>query len=56
VNNLYLIGKKRCPNCGIKGKIWKRKPDIFVCSKCNSFFNEFGIILESKIDRERDFV
>jgi ribosomal protein L37AE/L43A len=43
---MYLIGKRRCPNCGVKGKIWRRKPDVFVCPNCNTFFSEFGIVLE----------
>ena len=27
---MYLIGKKRCPICGVKGKIWKKDIKIFV--------------------------
>ncbi len=49
---MYLIGKKRCPNCGVKGKLWKKNPDVFVCPDCKTFFNEFGIILEPEIKKE----
>ena len=43
---MYVIGKKLCPKCGIKGKAWNKVPKVFICGKCNSFFNEFGIVLE----------
>jgi hypothetical protein len=48
---MYLIGKGRCPGCGIKGKVWKKNPDIFRCPTCSSFFNQFGMVLNSKIDK-----
>jgi hypothetical protein len=48
---MYLIGKGLCPACGIKGKLWKKDPDIFRCPTCSSFFNEFGIIIESRLER-----
>jgi len=50
-----MIGKKRCPSCGIKGKIWKKDPDIFVCPTCKTFFNKFGIVLEVEIKKESMF-
>lgn len=46
---MYVIGKQLCPNCGIKGKKWKTDPNVFICTKCNSFFNEFGIVLEKEM-------
>ena len=46
---MYMIGKKLCPHCGVKGKAWKEDKNIFICPKCNSFFNEFGIILEKEL-------
>lgn len=49
-----IIGKKRCPSCGIKGEKWKKKPEVFVCKKCNSFYNEFGIVLESQTQEEEE--
>jgi hypothetical protein len=52
---MYLIGKRLCPTCGIKGKIWKKNPDISICLRCKVFFNEFGIILESHIEKEDVF-
>jgi len=52
---MYLIGRGRCPACGIKGKLWKRKPNIFRCPDCNSFFNEFGLILESQVGKGDEF-
>jgi rubrerythrin len=48
---MYLIGKGRCPTCGIRGKVWKRNPSIFRCPTCNSFFNEFGLVIESQQER-----
>jgi len=52
---MYLIGRGRCPACGIKGKIWKRKPNIFRCPACSTFYNEFGLILESQVGKEGEF-
>lgn len=49
---MYLIGKRRCPSCGVKGDRWKENPDVFICPSCSAFFNEFGIILEPKIEKE----
>jgi len=49
---MYLIGKRRCPSCGIKGEPWKENPDVLICPTCKTFFNEFGVILEPKAERE----
>ena len=49
---MYLIGKRRCPSCGVRGERWKKNPDVFICPSCNAFFNEFGIILESQTEKE----
>jgi len=54
-DDMYLIGRGRCPSCGIKGKIWKKKPNIFRCPTCNAFYNEFGLILESQMGRGDEF-
>ena len=45
---MYMIGKKLCPHCGVKGESWKEDKKIIICPKCNAFFNEFGIILEKQ--------
>ena len=52
---MYLVGKKRCPQCGVKGKIWKRGLDVFMCPNCNVFFNDFGIVLEPEGKKESLF-
>jgi ribosomal protein L37AE/L43A len=52
---MYFIGKKRCPACGIKVKIWKKQLNVYICPGCKAFFNEFGIILESQDRREDVF-
>ena len=49
---MYLIGKKRCPSCGVKGASWRRNPDVFICPFCKTFFNEFGVILETHYGKE----
>ena len=49
---MYLIGKKRCPSCGVKGSSWRRNPDVFICPSCKTFFNEFGVILETHYEKE----
>jgi len=52
---MYLIGKRRCPSCGIKGKVWRKELKVYVCPDCKALFNEFGIILESQNRREDVF-
>ena len=47
-----LIGDKKCPTCGVTGKVWKRQPEVLVCGLCNSYFAEFGIVVESQIGQE----
>jgi len=42
-----LIDDGRCPSCGVKGKEWKENKGVFICPKCNAFFNEFGFVMES---------
>jgi len=49
---MYLIGKKICPACGIRGERWKKNPDILICPICKTFFNEFGVVLESGTGKE----
>ena len=49
---MYLIGKRICPSCGIKGSAWRKEPEVFVCPSCKTFFNEFGLVLESMNDKE----
>ena len=49
---MYMIGKKRCPSCGIKGESWKQNPGVLICPSCRTFFNEFGVILESRNEKE----
>lgn len=41
-----MISGKRCPACGITGKIWKKKPEVFICPICETIFNEFGFVTE----------
>jgi len=46
--------KNNCPSCGIKGTIWKRKPEVRICPGCNTYFNEFGIVVEAVKDDEEE--
>ena len=41
-----FISEKNCPSCGMQGNKWKKEPKVYICPQCNSFFNEFGIIIE----------
>ena len=52
---MYLVGKKRCPHCGVKGKMWKRGVDVLKCPTCSIFFNDFGIVLQPEEKKERMF-
>ena len=52
---MYLIGNKRCPQCGVKGKAWKKDLDVQMCPSCNIFFNDFGIVLGTEAKRESSF-
>lgn len=49
-----IIGGKKCPNCCIEGTKWRKKPDVFVCNKCNAYYTEFGIVIESQIFEEEN--
>lgn len=49
---MYLIGKKLCPSCGVRGSAWRKEPEVFVCPSCKTYFNEFGVVLESLADKE----
>ncbi|MBU3896741.1 MAG: hypothetical protein KJ697_02295 [Nanoarchaeota archaeon] len=44
-----FIGEKNCPSCGTVGSSWKKDNKVYICPHCNSFFNEFGIILEPRM-------
>lgn len=50
-----FISEKNCPTYGSKGEKWKKKPDVFVCPQCHSYYNEFGVILESQKNEEVTF-
>lgn len=50
-----LIDKNRCPSCGTKGKEWIEHKGVFICPKCNAFFNEFGFVMESQNKDEVSF-
>ncbi|MBR9682332.1 MAG: hypothetical protein GOV02_01530 [Candidatus Aenigmarchaeota archaeon] len=47
-----VMTKNHCPSCGIKGDLWKRKPEVRICPGCNTYFNEFGIVVESMVDND----
>lgn len=40
--------KGKCPLCGTRGILWKKKPEIFVCPSCESVFSHFGFVLEAE--------
>ena len=48
-----VVSKEHCPVCGVKGKKWSKDPLVFTCPVCKSYFNEFGIVIESVI-QEKD--
>lgn len=50
-----VIDKEHCPACGVKGQVWKKQPEVRVCPGCSTFFNEFGIVVESHSDDEVSF-
>jgi tRNA(Ile2) C34 agmatinyltransferase TiaS len=52
---MYLIGNKRCPNCGVKVRAWKKGLGVFRCPSCNLIFNDFGIVLSPKGKKESLF-
>ncbi|MFH0928777.1 MAG: hypothetical protein V1818_00275 [Candidatus Aenigmatarchaeota archaeon] len=53
---MYLVGKKRCPHCGVKGNSWKKGLDVLVCPSCSVFFNEFGIVLQPETSKRSLFL
>lgn len=52
---MYLIGNKRCPNCGVKGKAWKKGLGVFMCPSCSIIFNDFGIVADPSNKKESMF-
>jgi ribosomal protein S27E len=48
MNMFFMIGDKKCPNCGVEGKLWKKAPEVFVCPMCSSIFNKFGLIVDGE--------
>lgn len=49
-----VIGENKCPSCGVAGKIWKKKPELYICPACNTIFHEFGFLLEG-MKQENNF-
>ncbi len=41
-----MIGGRRCPTCGVEGETWRKNPDVFLCHRCNTIYNEFGVVLQ----------
>jgi hypothetical protein len=41
---------KICPICGTVGRIWNKKPQVFICPNCLTFYSEFGMVMQSKIE------
>ena len=37
----------RCPLCGVKGRVWHKKPAVFKCPNCFSVYSEFGMVIET---------
>lgn len=53
MNFMFIVfDKDCCPSCGTTGKNVKKKPDMFSCPKCNTIFNEFGIISQMNIEED----
>ena len=45
-----MIFHGKCPLCGTAGKVWNRKPQVFQCPSCLTFYSNFGLVLESRRD------
>lgn len=45
-----MVSKNRCPNCGVVGKYWKKKPEVFICPVCETIFNEFMLVKSPKME------
>ncbi len=45
---IMVISENRCPNCGVVGKSWKKKPEVFLCPLCSTIFNEFGLVAQGQ--------
>ncbi len=49
-----MVGENRCPSCGIAGKLWKKKPEVYRCPSCSTIFNEFGVV-SLGVEKEMEF-
>ncbi len=41
-----VVGEDKCPSCGVSGKVWKKKPELYICPSCNTIFHEFGLLFQ----------
>jgi len=49
-----MLFKSKCPFCGTCGKIWNKRSKIFICPHCSSIFSDFGVILQSEREEEKE--
>jgi len=47
-----FVSGNNCPSCGARGKKWKQNPEVLICPQCSSYFNEFGVVIESQKPEE----
>ncbi len=38
--------KGKCHMCGTVGKVWNKRPEVFLCPSCSSVFSDFGVVKE----------
>jgi hypothetical protein len=38
----------KCPVCGTDGKIWHKKPEVFICPRCFTIYSRYGLVLETE--------
>jgi len=49
---MFIVFRNKCPVCGTKGKVWHKRPRVFVCPHCLTIYSNYGIVLESDYEEE----
>ena len=44
------IFKDTCPLCNTTGKVWHKKPEVFLCGKCSTLYSKYGLVAEPQSD------
>ncbi len=44
-----MVGKSKCPYCGVEGKVIKEEPKVYICPSCSTVYTHYGIVIQGKV-------